>query len=212
MHATLAGVAVGLVTPAVAWVSRDTLADSLARLLDRVRSDGSIPVSLSELDAVGREAVAPVDALQHALHPWVALGVMPLFAFANAGVSLDGVNLSGDQAMLAVGVVAGLVVGKPVGIVLGSFVATRLGAKLPTGLTWSSLWVVGAAGGIGFTMSLFVAELAFDGPAHDAAKAAVLVASLLAGLVAVVLGRIVLRELADGRATTESEAEQSTST
>ena len=211
VHATLAGVLVGLATPAVAWMPRETLVRSVEQFLDRVRGEASLEVSLSELESIGREAIAPVDALQHSLHRVVAFGVMPLFAFANAGVTLDGVSLAGDGAMLALGIVGGLVVGKPVGIVLGCFVATRLGARLPSGVRWSGLWVIGAAGGIGFTMSLFVAELALEGAAHDAAKAAVLAGSALSALVALGLGRLLLRVAPDGRAQTESEAEQSTS-
>lgn len=212
VHATLAGVVVGLATPAVAWVPRETLVESVERFAARIRGEDPIDVSLSELDVIGHEAIAPVDALQHALHPWVALGIMPLFAFANAGVTLGGVSLEGDNGMLALGIVVGLVVGKPVGIALGGWVATRLGAKLPSGVTWPGLWVVGAAGGIGFTMSLFVGDLAFEGPAHEAAKAAVLAASTLAALVALVGGRLLLRETTEGGAITESEAEQSTAT
>ncbi len=210
IHATLAGVLVGLATPAVAWQPREAVSDTLERALVRLRGDDPIDLSMSELDAVAREAVAPVDALQHALHRPVAFVVMPLFALANAGVTFGDVTIDSDTTLLALGTALGLVVGKPVGIVLGSFLATRLGAALPAGVTWRGLWVIGAVGGVGFTMSLFVADLAFEGPSHDVAKAAVLVASAAAAVVALVAGRALLPRDGDGRATTESQAEQST--
>jgi len=117
------------------------------------------------------------------LHPWVAFGVMPLFALANAGVSLQGVDLSA-AAPLAVGagIVSGLVLGKPIGIVLASIAAVRLQlCSLPEGVRWTHMVLIGLLGGIGFTMSIFIANLAFDDPALlAAAKFAVLVASALA--------------------------------
>lgn len=211
VHATLAGVLVGLATPAVAWLPREAVVQAAEGLLARLRGSGSIDLSLSELEAVAREAIAPVDAVQHALHRAVAFVAMPLFALANAGVTFGEVSLTGEGGRLALGIAAGLVFGKPIGIVLGCFVATRLGAALPAGVSWSGLWVVGAAGGIGFTMSLFVADLAFDGPLHEVAKAAVLLGSVLAGVAAVGGGRLLLGEHAPDAAKTDSEAESSTS-
>src|SRR2546430_15926375 len=127
------------------------------------------------------------------LHPWVAFGVMPLFALANAGVSLKGLDLSA-AAPLAVGagIVSGLVLGKPIGIVLASIAAVRLKlCALPQGVRWRHMVLLGLLGGIGFTMSIFIANLAFESlPLLAAAKFAVLVASVLAATLGLLLGRL----------------------
>lgn len=128
---------------------------------------------------------APVIRVQMALHPWVAYGVMPLFALANAGVTLDGVDLgTGSAQAVTLGVVLALVLGKPLGVLGASWLAVRLGlCQLPSGVTWSGVGLVGLLAGIGFTMSIFIATLAFD-DAHllGAAKLGVLLASLLAAV------------------------------
>lgn len=126
---------------------------------------------------------APVIRVQMALHPWVAYGVMPLFALANAGVTLEGVDLSvGHAQTVTLGVVLALVLGKPLGVLGASWLAVRLGlCRLPDGVRWSGVALVGLLAGIGFTMSIFIATLAFDDPdLLGAAKLGVLMASLLA--------------------------------
>ena len=159
------------------------------------------------------EEASPGARLEHALHPWVAYAIMPLFALANAGVDLGGVDL-GASPGLAIGVIAGLVVGKPVGIVLACALAVRLGvAALPRGVTWRGLIVVGAVGGIGFTMALFIAQLAFaDQPAlHATTKVTVLIASALAAMIALLTGRALLTTADSlGAATSADDAERST--
>lgn len=127
------------------------------------------------------------------LHPWVAYCVMPLFALANAGVNLDGLNLRADESMsVMLGVTIALALGKPIGIIGSSWVAVRLGwCVLPPQTSWGSVALVGCLGGIGFTMSIFIANLAFsDASLLAAAKTGVLLASLAAGVVGLVLGRI----------------------
>ncbi|HET8696981.1 MAG TPA: Na+/H+ antiporter NhaA [Gammaproteobacteria bacterium] len=134
----------------------------------------------------------PAVRVQTALHPWVAFGVMPLFALANAGVRLDGVDFgSAGTAAVLLGTVAGLGLGKPVGIVLATFAAVRLGiGRLPHGVTWRGVLLVGCLGGIGFTMSIFIATLAFgEGSLLSAAKGGVLMASVIAGVIGLVYGR-----------------------
>src|SRR5690606_33793950 len=129
-------------------------------------------------------------------HSWVAFGVMPLFALANAGVSLQGVdlNINGAQGVMW-GVVLALVIGKPVGLLSASWVAVRLGwCRLPPGVSWPGLILVGLLAGIGFTMSIFIAPLAFgDENLLNVSKLAVLVASLSAALLALVWGVIYIR-------------------
>jgi NhaA family Na+:H+ antiporter len=129
-----------------------------------------------------------VERLIHALHPWVAFVVMPIFALANAGVVLGGASLAGDYFWLFIGIVAGLALGKPLGIVAGSLGASSIGiATRSEGITKRGVLLVGIVGGIGFTMSLFIAQLAFPaGPLLDTAKLAILVgsaAAIVAGLV-----------------------------
>jgi len=129
------------------------------------------------------EGQSPLDYLTHRLHPWVAFGVMPIFALANAGVALDGGGF-GDPAELrvALAVALGLLIGKPVGIALFALASVRLGlAVLPAGVGVGALIGVGLLGGIGFTMALFITTLAFEaGPLVSAAKLGTLAASVLA--------------------------------
>lgn len=151
VHATIAGVALGMLTP--------------ARPL------------------AGREH-PPVDELMHLLHPWVAFAIMPIFALANAGVPLDAASLGDPVAQrVAAGVALGLLVGKPVGVMLFAWLAVRSGvAQLPRGVTWRQIAGVGLLAGIGFTMALFIAALAFsETPVFEAgAKIGTLGASVLA--------------------------------
>jgi NhaA family Na+:H+ antiporter len=140
--------------------------------------------------------VAFAEPVESALHPWVAYGVMPLFALANAGVTLGGVSLeAAGNAALLYAIVLALFVGKPVGILAAVWIATksRLGALSPE-LSWRGVALVGLLGGIGFTMSIFIANLAFaDGALLSAAKLAVLAASALAGVAGLLFGRFALR-------------------
>lgn len=214
VHPTIAGVAVGLLTPVRVWLGPLGFADVAEAAAARVR-DGVADLA-SELDTVthaAREAVSPVERLQHSLHGAVAWGIMPLFAFANAGVSLGSLDLAGDGWRVFFGIIAGLVVGKLIGV----FAAARLSAaagltSLPRGVRWSDLGVVGGVAGIGFTMALFIAQLAFPpGAILETAKLAILVASGVAGVGGYVLGRALLGPGARAdAATTASEAETST--
>jgi NhaA family Na+:H+ antiporter len=101
--------------------------------------------------------------MEHALHPWIAFGLLPVFAFANAGLSLKGINVASVLAQpLTIGIALGLLVGKPVGVTLFSFLAVKTNiAVLPGGVRWSHIIGAGMLGGIGFTMSLFVSNLSF---------------------------------------------------
>ncbi len=218
IHPTLAGVVVGLLTPVRAWLGRPAFVHRVREHLGELSA--SPPPSqhavLDQLDAINdarREAVSPVDRLQHAFHGTVAFVIMPLFALANAGVRIAPSSFEPAQRPVLVGVLLGLCLGKPLGITLGSLLAVKLGvAVLPRGMRWSHVALVGALGGVGFTVSLFVATLAFSsGATLDAAKTAVLLASTSAGVFSLIVARIVLRpELEPGAATSESEAESST--
>jgi NhaA family Na+:H+ antiporter len=183
VHATLAGVIMGLLAPAGTPAARPDPAEL---------ADVSSPLAARLTARLARESVSVAEWLEHVLHPWTSFLVVPVFALANAGVPLTGDALREAAASpVTAGVVAGLVVGKPLGITLFAWIAARLGVRdLPTGATWRSLTGVAAVAGIGFTVSLFVTSLAFADPELvDAARIGILVASLAASL----LGAAILR-------------------
>ena len=162
----------------------------------------------------GREELSPVDRLQRALHGWVAFVIMPVFALANAGVTFGEARLGGDGTAVLLGVTAGLVVGKPIGVFCFSWLAVRVGlAALPSGVRWSGILVVGLVAGIGFTMALFIATLAFPpGPLIEVAKLGILLASLVASVIGLGAGRLLLRSALPREAgSTLEDAERSTS-
>jgi len=138
------------------------------------------------------EGEAPLHSLERALHPWVTYAILPLFAFANAGVPFGGVTPHDLLKSVPLGLVLGLFVGKPIGVMVASAVAVRLGvAALPEGTRWSHLCGVSFLAGIGFTMSLFIGTLAFDAPEHlTQLRIGVLVGSLLSALTGYVALRI----------------------
>jgi len=133
------------------------------------------------------EGKSPAKQLEHVLHPWVAFMILPLFAFANAGVSLEGVTFGGLTSMLPLGIIAGLFIGKPLGISLFCWLALKLKlASLPHGTTWRQIMAVGVLCGIGFTMSIFISTLAFGPHAPELivwAKLGILTGSLLAAFI-----------------------------
>ncbi len=145
-------------------------------------------VPLKARDANGN---APLHQLEHGLHPWVAFGVLPIFAFANAGVSFAGVTLEALAQPLPLGIAAGLFIGKSVGVCGASAVLVRFGlAKLPEGASWCQLVGVAALCGVGFTMSLFIGSLAFEGPEYfTPLRLGVIAGSVLSG----VTGYLLLR-------------------
>ncbi len=156
---------------------------------------------------------SPSEELIEGLHPWAAYAIMPLFALANAGVALAPEGFAPHALPAALGVFVGLVAGKPLGVLAASALALRTGlAALPLGLRARHLLVLGLVAGIGFTMSLFVAQLAFTVPATlAAAKLAILAASATAGVLALAAGRVLLPSQAEsGAATSADEAEAST--
>lgn len=137
--------------------------------------------------------VSPLRNLEHKLHPWVAFGVLPIFAFANAGVSFAGISLHELFSPITLGIAAGLFLGKQIGIFGASLLGVKLGfAKKPHGSTWFGVYGVGLVAGVGFTMSLFIGTLAFHGQdgSYDAmVRVGVIGGSFLSGL----LGYLILR-------------------
>lgn len=206
-HPTLAGVALGLLTPVRSIPMREQPLDALSRAIgdlpDRKTSPdpgaGQLAGPLRRLRLAQRELRPPVVRVQTALHPWVAFIVMPLFALANAGVTLAGVDLSmpGPQWVM-VGVAVALVAGKAVGVIGASWLVVRLGwCRLPPGVSWGGVCLIGLLAGIGFTMSIFIAMLAFaDEGLLAAAKLGVLVGSLMAAILGLAWGTILIRRRA----------------
>lgn len=184
VHPTVAGVALGLMTPTRRWVS----GHRLHAILNRVRAyppgggwsgDADDQRDLQRAGIATREALSPIERLESALHPWVAFAVMPLFALANAGVPLS--TASFDRS-IATAVFTGFVLGKPLGVVLFSVLAVRLRlAVRPPSLRWSLLAAGGLLTGIGFTMALFIAELAFGPSLLNSAKLGILGSSVVSG-------------------------------
>jgi NhaA family Na+:H+ antiporter len=220
VHPTIAGVIIGLVTPVRTWLGPDGFLQGVRKELEHLAhatpsslSSHELAGTLRHIDVVRREAMSPAESLIETLHPWVAFGIMPVFALANAGVSLAGLSFDPASSRVALGAAVGLVIGKPAGVLLVSWLTLRLGiASLPIGLTRRHLVVLGVVAGVGFTMALFIAQLAFTDPTLlAAAKLGVLGASAAAAIAGLVLGRVLLApvERAD-IAQTADEAESST--
>ncbi len=196
VHATIAGVALAMTIPSrtrldAAEFSRE--ARAILHQFDRTETGDLLVLtskgqqeSLFALERASEDVTAPILRLEHALLRFSAFVVMPLFAFANAGVEIGGAIAHGSVAL---GVLAGLVLGKPLGILGACLLAVKLGfAKLPDAVNWGSLFGAACLAGIGFTMSLFIAMLAFDNAALiNTAKIAILGASVIAGVSAAVV-------------------------
>ncbi len=181
IHATIAGVVLGLLAPAGALTPAAVAREWAADLADEPG-----PAEVDAMTRLARTSVSPAGRLEHLLHPWTTFVVVPLFALANAGVSFKAESFAAPGAVaVAAGVIIGLVVGKAVGITAAAWLASRTGlGRLPEGATWPMVGAIAAVAGIGFTVSLFVAELAFDaGALRDSAKIGVLGASALAAII-----------------------------
>jgi NhaA family Na+:H+ antiporter len=196
IHGTVAGVLLALTIPSTTRLDSDAFVERAREHIADFegRTVGGEDASteehhdaLWELEDATERAQAPMLRIEHALQPWVAWVIVPLFALANAGVRIEADVFSTILEPIPLGVIAGLLIGKQLGISLGAFAAVRLGlASLPEGVGWRHVYGASLLGGIGFTMSLFIATLAYgDGsPELGLAKLGVLVASAVAGLAA----------------------------
>ncbi|MEZ9072117.1 Na+/H+ antiporter NhaA [Vibrio splendidus] len=136
---------------------------------------------------------SPLKHLEHALHPYVAFAILPVFAFANAGISLEGISISSLTGMLPLGIAMGLLIGKPLGIFAFSWGAVKLGiAKLPEGVNFMNIFAVSVLCGIGFTMSIFISSLAF-GPTNTEFDTFARLGILMGSTTAAILGYFMLR-------------------
>jgi NhaA family Na+:H+ antiporter len=182
VHATIAGVILGILTPAQSWWGAKPVRQAIARASEFLHGGpGDEPPPrqlLEQVAAASREGISPLARIEDALHPYSAFAIMPLFALANAGVPI---HADGLRDPVAIAIAAGLVFGKPIGIVGMSLLAVRIGwARLPEDVTWSAIAGGGLLAGIGFTMSIFIASLALEGPTLAAAKIGILGGSLIA--------------------------------
>lgn len=205
-HPALAGVVLGLMTPVRSMPMREDPVEAMWRIAGELRDDDAVSARdvhrleqpLRLLRVARREILPPVVRVQTALHPWVAYGIMPLFALANAGVSIDGVDLSaGGAHFIMLGVAIALAAGKPLGVIAATWLMVKLGwCRLPPGVSWGGVLLIGMLAGIGFTMSIFIAMLAFtDDGLLAAAKLGVLLGSLAAALVGLSWGTVYVRRL-----------------
>lgn len=190
IHPTIAGVVFGLMTPTGAWISNARLHAILGKVLSNPRGESSRNDTANRNDlrragVAATEAVSPVERLELKLHPWASFGIMPVFAFANAGIPVSTENLGHP---LSIAVFAGLFLGKPVGVFVASWLAVRTGlAAKASQLSWGLLAAGATLTGIGFTMSLFIAELAYEPELIGPAKLGILVASTVSATTGLVL-------------------------
>lgn len=200
IHATIAGVLIAFAMPTASKYSKERFTAGSRRLLAKftkadlprieVLQNEEQRETLQSLRVLARNTMSPVQRLEHSLHASVSFFIMPLFALANAGVVISASSLPALAESQSVGIMLGLVLGKPIGIMLFSFLVIRFGlAAMPVGATWRKMLGVATLGGIGFTMSIFIDNLAFADPEMVAiGKIAILLASVAAG----VLGSLIL--------------------
>jgi Na+:H+ antiporter, NhaA family len=189
LHPTLAGVALGFLTPAFAFHPRDESGDLIGARLTEISQATDAEVSeatMLETSRLAREAVSPLARMEAQLHPWSAYLILPIFALANAGVAISLARL--EDALtgpVGLGIALGLVIGAPIGGVLLAWLPVRFGpAQVPDGLDWPAIGAVAPLKGIGFTVAIFISVLAFDDEELQAqAKLAILVASAVAALI-----------------------------
>jgi len=190
VHATIAGVVLGFLTPAIAFHSRQATAEFLGTRLSEIASDDRdvSEGALLETSRLAEEAVSPLTRMEQHLHPWTAYAILPLFALANAGVavSLDGIE-DALSSPVGLGVLLGLVIGAPLGGVLFAWSVMRLGpGRMPEGLDWPAILGVAPLKGIGFTIAIFISTLAFDEvDLQEQAKLAILIGSAVAAIIGI---------------------------
>jgi Na+:H+ antiporter, NhaA family len=195
VHATIAGVLLALTVPAISFINPGAFLERSRYVLDRFEQAGEKGenvltneerlAALHALNHATYKLEPPLHELEHTLHPWVVFAIMPLFALANAGLPLGGGFVEALTSPVSLGIVLGLVLGKQMGVTLFAWLAVKSGlSELPAGIGWRHVYGASWLAGIGFTMSLFISDLAFsDGSLVEAAKLGILSASLIAGVV-----------------------------
>jgi Na+:H+ antiporter, NhaA family len=205
VHATIAGVVLGFLTPAVAFHRREQTGELIGSQLKELarRPDAEISqATMWEVSRLSRESVSPVARMEEQLHPWTAYAILPLFALANAGVPLSLAEL-GDalSSQVGLGVVLGLVVGAPIGGIVVARTMVRFSpTRLPDGLDWPAIAAVAPLKGIGFTVAIFISVLAFDSEsAQEEAKLAILVGSAASAAIGLAALSARSRRMREGR-------------
>lgn len=189
IHPTIAGVALGLMTPAVPWLGGPSFMGFLGHTHDTLRdaetTRARAELMVADLAFASREAVSPLSRIERALHPWTAFAIMPVFALANAGVPVAVESISTPVGLAIAG---GLFIGKAAGIFGASWITVKLGwAERPAGVTWPILLGAAFLGGIGFTMALFIASLGLSGDLLVAAKIGVIMGSFCSAVVGMLI-------------------------
>jgi len=198
VHATIAGVLVAMVIPVRPAIDPEEFMDTAGALLDKARGeDNSLDAlihdaarrrNLEQLALTVEDAIPPATALENRLYPVQSLVILPLFALFSAGVAFSPENLEGFPTGVSLGVIAGLVLGKPIGVLVASWLVLRFADIKMGGVTLPQLLGAGFLAGIGFTMSIFISELAFVNELLiDQAKVGILIASLLAGIIGAII-------------------------
>ncbi|MGY4500528.1 NhaA family Na+:H+ antiporter [Bradyrhizobium sp. GM24.11] len=205
VHPTLAGVVLGLMTPARPIAMREPPLEVASRALRQLKTGDAMKTGdphllqqpLRDLRVAHREILPPVSRVQMALHPWVAYGVMPIFALANAGISIADTDLPASGLLVMMGAALALVVGKPLGVIGATWIAVRSGfCRLAPEVSWGGVFLVGLLAGIGFTMSIFISMLAFSNEdLLRAAKMGVLLGSVIAATLGLGWGAFYVRRL-----------------
>ncbi|NLH07203.1 MAG: Na+/H+ antiporter NhaA [Chloroflexi bacterium] len=205
VHPTIAGVLAAMTIPARRTVNASAFVAQLNMILrefdepyQRIElgaHGGVRQAALQTVNRISSQLESPLQRLERSLHPWTTYAIIPIFALANAGVDLRGDLLGTVTHPISIGIILGLVLGKSTGITLLSWIAVKLGlGDLPDGVSWKQLYAVSWLGGIGFTMSLFIASTEFTGLELAGAKAGIFLASLLAGVIGAVLVNVLSDE------------------
>jgi len=196
VHATIAGVVVALTIPASTRVDQNRYVEFVRSMVDRFadqietlgpkHTTTAQQTTVFAIEKAGKEVETPLRRLETQLLPWTSFAILPVFALANAGVSVDFSSDEGIPMRVLLGVAVGLMVGKPIGVLAASWICVKLGiGELPAGVRWRHIHGAGWLAGIGFTMALFIANLGFNASATslDAAKLGILAASVVAGVI-----------------------------
>lgn len=204
VHATIAGVLVAFTIPAVRKIDEKLFSSNLRRLSDEFEKD--IPSSgtfttahqhhtIEEVKTLALAAETPLQKIEHALHPWVAFLIMPLFALANAGIIIGSDFFTAIQNPVSFGVILGLIAGKFVGILVFTWLMVASGlSRLPENAEWKHITGLALLAGVGFTMSLFISNLAFQEPEYiEQAKYGILLASIIAGTLGLTMLKLTVK-------------------
>jgi len=197
VHATIAGVLIALTIPAKTKINENEYFSRLTMYLDKFNKEKKVEGALlsseqvhliSKIEVLNTDAHTPLQKLEHSMHPFVAFFILPVFALSNAGVHIEGSVVEMLLHPISLGIIGGLVLGKFIGISLLSRLAVKMKiATLPEGLTWKHVYGVAFLAGIGFTMSIFISDLAFKNEEYkQIAKVGIMAASLISAIIGMI--------------------------